>query len=53
VVKKALITPLRDRWIVKLADGPDLEVKGNIVEHEYTIEDGRTKVAEVSRVDLR
>src|SRR4029077_5711065 len=26
----------------------DLEVKGNIVEHEYTIEDGRTKVAEVS-----
>jgi len=49
LVKKALITPLRDRWIVKLADGPDLEVKGNIVEHEYTIEDGRTKVAEVSR----
>jgi uncharacterized protein YxjI len=48
VVKKALITPLRDRWVVKLADGPDLEVKGNIVEHEYTIEDGRTKVAEVS-----
>ena len=49
VVKKALITPLRDRWVVKLADGPDLEVKGNIVEHEYTIEDGRTKVAEVSK----
>ena len=49
VVKKALITPLRDRWTVKLADGPDLEVKGNIVEHEYTIEDGRTKVAEVSK----
>jgi len=24
VVKKALITPLRDRWAVKLADGPDL-----------------------------
>jgi len=49
VVKKALITPLRDRWVVKLADGPDLDVKGNIVEHEYTIEDGRTKVAEVSK----
>ena len=48
-VKKALITPLRDRWVVKLADGPDLEVKGNILDHEYTIEDGRTKVAEVSK----
>src|ERR1700687_998152 len=43
VVKKALITPLRDRWIVKLAAGPDLEVKGNIVEHKYTIEEGRTQ----------
>lgn len=48
-VKKALITPLRERWTVKVADGPDLEVKGNIVDHEYTIEDGRTKAAEVSK----
>ena len=48
-VKKALITPLRDRWTVKVADGPDLEVKGNILDHEYTIEDGRTKAAEVSK----
>jgi uncharacterized protein YxjI len=47
-VKKALITPLRDRWTVKVADGPDLEVKGNILDHEYTIEDGRAPVAEVS-----
>ncbi len=23
-VKKALITPLRDRWVVKIGDGPDL-----------------------------
>jgi uncharacterized protein YxjI len=48
-VKKALITPLRDRWTVKVADGPDLEVKGNILDHEYTIEDGRTRAAEVSK----
>jgi uncharacterized protein YxjI len=47
-VKKALITPLRDRWTVKVADGPDFDVKGNIVDHEYTIEDGRSTVAEVS-----
>lgn len=49
MVKKALITPLRDRWVVKLGDGPDLEVKGNVVDHEYTIESGRDKVAEVSK----
>src|ERR1700761_269821 len=48
-VKKALITPLRDRWTVKVADGPDLDVKGNIVDHEYTVEDGRSTVAEVSK----
>jgi uncharacterized protein YxjI len=48
-VKKALITPLRERWSVKVADGPDLEVQGNIVDHEYTIGEGRHKVAEVSK----
>ncbi len=32
-----------------MADDPDLEVKGNIVDHEYAIEDGRTKAAEVSK----
>ena len=48
-VKKALITPLRDRWTVTVADGPDLGVKGNILDHEYTIEDGRSAVAEVSK----
>src|ERR1700760_3332404 len=34
-VKKALITPLRDRWTVTVADGPDLDGQGNIVDHEY------------------
>jgi len=49
MVKKAIITPIRDRWIVKIKDGPDLEVQGNILNHEYTIGEGRDKVAEVSR----
>lgn len=49
LVKKALITPLRDRWVVKIGDGPDLDVQGNILNHEYTIGEGRTKVAEVSK----
>jgi uncharacterized protein YxjI len=49
MVKKALITPLRDRWTVKIGDGPDLDVQGNLLDHEYRIEEGRTKVAEVSK----
>ena len=48
-VKKALITPVRDRWTIKVGNGPDLEIQGNIVDHEYKIEEGRTKVAEVSK----
>lgn len=49
MVKKALISPIRDRWQVKLADGPDLEVHGNIFDHEYSFEDGGHRVAEVSK----
>lgn len=48
-VRKALITPVRDRWSVKVGDGPDLEVQGNILHHEYTIGDGDRKIAEVSK----
>jgi uncharacterized protein YxjI len=49
MVKKALITPLRERWVVKVGDGPDLDVQGNILDHEYTIGEGRDKIAEVSK----
>lgn len=48
-VKKALITPLRDRWTVKVGDGHDLQVQGNILDHQYTIGEGRDKIAEVSK----
>ena len=48
-VKKALIAPLRDRWTVKIRNGPDLEVQGNILDHEYEISEGRRKVAQVSK----
>jgi uncharacterized protein YxjI len=48
-VKKALITPLRDRWTVKIRNGPDMEVQGNILDHEYEIKEGRRKVAQVSK----
>ena len=49
MVKKALISPVRDRFTVKIKNGPDLEVKGNILDHEYSIGEGRDKVAEVSK----
>ena len=48
-VKKALITPLRDRFSVEVEGGEDLEAKGNIVDHEYKIERGGDNVAEVSK----
>ena len=49
MVKKAIISPVRDRFTVKIKNGPDLEVKGNILDHEYTIGEGRDKVAQVSK----
>jgi uncharacterized protein YxjI len=48
-VKKALITPLRDRFSIEVEDGEDMEAKGNIVDHEYKIERDGHKVAEVSK----
>jgi uncharacterized protein YxjI len=49
LVQKAMIAPLRERWTVKMDDGPDLRVQGNIVDHEYTIERDGQQVAEVSK----
>ena len=34
-IKKALITPLRERFSIELEDGGELSAKGNIVDHEY------------------
>ncbi len=48
-VKKALISPLRDRFSIDVEDGKDMEAKGNIVDHEYKIERDGDKVAEVSK----
>jgi uncharacterized protein YxjI len=48
-VRKAMITPLRDRWSVDVEGGPDLEVQGNVLDHEYTIEADGSKVAEISK----
>ena len=48
-VKKALVSPLRDRFSIEVEHGDDLEAKGNIVDHEYKIERDGDKVAEISK----
>jgi uncharacterized protein YxjI len=49
LVHKALITPLRDRWKVDLAGDREWKVQGNVVDHEYEIEDDGRKIAEISK----
>jgi uncharacterized protein YxjI len=49
LVHKALISPLRERWKVDLADDREWKVQGNIVDHEYEIEEDGSKVAEISK----
>jgi uncharacterized protein YxjI len=48
-VKKALIAPLRQRYSVDVRDDDDLEVHGNIVDHECRCERLGKKIAEVSK----
>jgi uncharacterized protein YxjI len=48
-IKKALVSPLRDRFSIEVVGGEDMEAKGNIVDHEYKIERGGDRVAEVSK----
>jgi uncharacterized protein YxjI len=48
-IKKALITPLRDRFSIELEGGEELSAKGNIVDHEYEIERDGHKVAQISK----
>ena len=48
-IKKAMISPLRDRFSIDVRDGDDLEAKGNVADPEYAIERGGDKVAEVSK----
>ena len=48
-IKKALITPLRDRFAIDVEGGGELSAKGNIVDHEYEIERDGNKIAEVSK----
>jgi uncharacterized protein YxjI len=48
-VKKALISPLHDRFTIKLDGEGELSAHGNVVEHEFKIERDGEQVAEVSK----
>ena len=48
-VKKALITPLRDRFTVDVEGGAQLDVEGNILDHEYQVTRDGIPVANISK----
>lgn len=48
-IKKAFINILRDRWKVEVPSGPDMDIRGNILDREYVIDVEGTKIAEVSK----
>jgi uncharacterized protein YxjI len=48
-IRKALFTPLRDRYTIEVPGRNDLQTHGNILYHEYTIEQGGRPVATISR----
>jgi len=48
-IKKALITPLRERYSIEVEGGDNMEAKGNIVDHEFEIKRDGDKVAEISK----
>ncbi len=49
-VRKAMLTPLRDKFKIELAGHGTLEAKGDLLDHEFTIEwEGGARMAEVSK----
>jgi uncharacterized protein YxjI len=49
VVKKDLINLVRDHFVMKVDGGEDIEIRGNILDHEYAFTRGRDQIAEVSK----
>jgi uncharacterized protein YxjI len=48
-VRKKLFTPFREKFTIDVPGPDDLEMKGNLLDHEYTIELGGREVAAVSK----
>jgi uncharacterized protein YxjI len=48
VVVKDLVNVVHDHFTLKI-DGQDIDIRGNILDHEYSFSKGRDKIAEVSK----
>jgi uncharacterized protein YxjI len=48
-IRKHLFTPFHDKFTIDVPGSDDLEMKGNLTDHEYVIEQGGTEVAAVSK----
>jgi uncharacterized protein YxjI len=48
-VRKKLFTPFRERFTIDVPGPDDLEMRGDLLDHEYTIERGGREVAAVSK----
>jgi uncharacterized protein YxjI len=53
IVRKSLISPLRHRSVIDLADGSQLEAVGNIIDKEFEIRSDRGTLAWISRAWFR
>jgi uncharacterized protein YxjI len=48
-VRKKLFTPFREKFTIDVPGDDDLEMRGDLLDHEYTIELGGREVAAVSK----
>jgi uncharacterized protein YxjI len=48
-VRKKLFTPFREKFTIDVPGPDDLEMKGDLLDHEYAIERGGDEVASVSK----
>ena len=48
-VRKHLFTPFREKFTIDVPGPDDLEMRGNLLDHEYTIDQGGREVAAVSK----
>jgi uncharacterized protein YxjI len=48
-VRKHLFTPFREKFTIDVPGPDDLEMQGNLLDHEFTVRRGRDTVATVSK----
>ena len=48
-IRKALIAPLRDKFMIDVEGGEALVAKGSILDHEYVVRRGDEEIAQVSK----